>query len=97
MRFRRRATGHQTHFGIRVEFRAPNGWTGHYAFSVGAQKRGGFEVVDEECALDSPSIFVIVLIHSRSFFDSECTMVNSTARGCPWDPPHAIDSTYRSL
>jgi predicted ATPase len=46
---RRRSSGHPTHFGVRLEWRLPNGTEGLYAFRVGAQKRGGFEVQQEEC------------------------------------------------
>jgi predicted ATPase len=46
---RRRSSGHPTHFGIRLEFSLPDGTDGWYAFRVGAMKRGGFEVQEEEC------------------------------------------------
>ena len=38
---RRRSSGHPTHFGIRLEWKLPDGTEGVYAFRVGAQKRGG--------------------------------------------------------
>src|SRR5512136_2782842 len=41
---RRRSAGHPTHFGIRLEWQLPNGTQGVYAFRVGAQKKGGFEI-----------------------------------------------------
>lgn len=45
---RRRSGGHPTHFGIRVEFSlVPS--RGHYAFTVGARRRGGYEIQREEC------------------------------------------------
>ena len=47
---RRRSGGHPTHFSIRVEFNLAESW-GHYAFTVGAQRRGGYEVQREECYL----------------------------------------------
>ncbi|MBN1674536.1 MAG: AAA family ATPase [Kiritimatiellae bacterium] len=46
---RRRSSGHPTHFGIRLDWRLPDGTEGMYAFRVGAQKKGGFEVQKEEC------------------------------------------------
>jgi predicted ATPase len=46
---RRRSSGHPTHFGIRLEYRLPVGRTGWYAFRVGARKKGGFEIQEEEC------------------------------------------------
>lgn len=46
---RRRSSGHPTHFGIRLEYRLPGGRTGWYAFRVGARKKGGFEIQEEEC------------------------------------------------
>ncbi len=46
---RRRSSGHPTHFGIRLEFILPDGSTGWFAFRVGAQPKGRFEVQQEEC------------------------------------------------
>ncbi len=51
---RRRSSGHPTHFGIRLEFSFA-GWTGHYAFDVGAKERGGYVVKNEECFVQLPS------------------------------------------
>ena len=48
---RRRSAGHPTHFGIRLDWRMPDKCEGVYAFRVGAQKRGGFEVQQEECQI----------------------------------------------
>ena len=45
---RRRSGGHPTHFGIRLEF-ALEEWVGYYAFTVGAMKRGGYEIQRETC------------------------------------------------
>lgn len=45
----RRSSGHPTHFGIRLDWQLPDGTQGLYAFRVGAQKRGGFEIQKEEC------------------------------------------------
>lgn len=63
---RRRSSGHPTHFGIRLEFQLPNEQYGYYAFRVGAQAKGGFEVQKEECrvfpntALDTKEIHYAV-------------------------------------
>jgi predicted ATPase len=46
---RRRSAGHPTHFGIRLEWQLPDGTKGVYAFRVGAQKKGAFEIQQEEC------------------------------------------------
>ena len=48
---RRRPSGHPTHFGIRLEFVLPDESMGFYAFRVAAQKKGGFEVQQEECLI----------------------------------------------
>ncbi|NVZ07798.1 AAA family ATPase [Allochromatium humboldtianum] len=49
---RRRSSGHPTHFGIRLEFRLPDGRCGHFAFQVGALKDRGYEVQTEKCVID---------------------------------------------
>ncbi len=46
---RRRSSGHPTHFGIRLEWELADGMNGIYAFRVGSQKKGGFEIQREEC------------------------------------------------
>ena len=48
---RRRSSGHPTHFGVRLEWQLPDGTQGVYAFRVGAQKRGGFTIQQEECRI----------------------------------------------
>jgi predicted ATPase len=48
---RRRSSGHPTHFGIRLEWHLIDGTEGFYSFRVGAQKRGGFEIQQEECRI----------------------------------------------
>ncbi len=47
---RRRSGGHPTHFGIRVEVDLEESH-GHYAFTVGAKRPGGFEVQREDCVV----------------------------------------------
>lgn len=49
---RRRSSGHPTHFGIRLDFRLPDGRCGYYAFNVGALSGRDYEVQSEECVLD---------------------------------------------
>jgi predicted ATPase len=46
---RRRSSGHPTHFGVRLEWKLSSENVGMYAFRIGAQKKGGFEVQQEEC------------------------------------------------
>lgn len=48
---RRRSSGHPTHFGIRLDFTLRTGQRGHYAFTVSAQPRGGYQVAREECSV----------------------------------------------
>lgn len=60
---RRRSGGHPNNFSVRLEYRLQSGHTGHYAFQVAAQPRGGFKVHREEClvrsseALGEPATF----------------------------------------
>ncbi|MBI4558796.1 MAG: AAA family ATPase [Candidatus Hydrogenedentes bacterium] len=63
---RRRSSGHPTHFGIRLEWVLPNGSDGMYAFRVGSQKKGGFEVQQEECRVFSGEQL------GESFYKVEC-------------------------
>lgn len=49
---RRRSSGHPNHFGVRLEFVLPNdGREAYFAFNVGALKKGGYEVQNEECGI----------------------------------------------
>jgi predicted ATPase len=48
---RRRSSGHPTNFGVRVDFRLPEGPSGHFAFEVAARARGEFVVKKEECTI----------------------------------------------
>lgn len=50
---RRRSSGHPNHFGIRLEFRLPDGRSGHFAFNVRSLKDRGYEVQTEECGIDA--------------------------------------------
>lgn len=55
---RRRSGGHPTDFGIRLDFRLPDGQIGYFAFEVGAKKAGGFIVKQEDCAIGPASYSV---------------------------------------
>ncbi|HEY8425113.1 MAG TPA: AAA family ATPase [Limnochordales bacterium] len=46
---RRRSRGHPTHFGIRLTVNLGTRGYGWYAFQIGAQKQGSFNVQREEC------------------------------------------------
>ncbi len=48
---RRRSSGHPTHFGIRLDWKLPDESEGIYALRIGSQKKGGFEVQQEECRI----------------------------------------------
>ena len=47
---RRKSSGHPTNFGVRLEWQLKDLY-GVYAFRVGAQAKGGFEVQQEECRI----------------------------------------------
>lgn len=58
---RRRSTGHPHNFGIRLQMSLPNGGgRALYAFEVAAKKKGGFEIKEEKCVLESGSLFASV-------------------------------------
>lgn len=82
---RRRSSGHPTHFGIRLDFSLWDGSMGTYAFRVGAQKKGGFEVQQEECRifgeLLSKAFFKVV---SGTVAESHLTVM----------PPASADRLY---
>ena len=50
---RRRSGGHPNHFGIRLEFALPDGFTGHYAFRIGSTSllKREYEVQQEQCVI----------------------------------------------
>jgi predicted ATPase len=50
---RRRSGGHPNDFAVRLDFRLPSGQFGHYGFQVGAKVGGGFEVLWEDCQVQS--------------------------------------------
>jgi predicted ATPase len=47
---RRRSTGHPNNFSMRLDF-AFESVDGHYSFHVGSKPSGGYEVLNEECAV----------------------------------------------
>ena len=81
---RRRSGGHPTHFGIRLEFGLPTA-SGHYAFSVGAKPRGGYEVQSEEC-------LVVPRDGSPEYYRVESGEVVKATLPSP--PPAAPDRLY---
>ncbi len=85
---RRRSGGHPTHFGIRLEFRLPDGVEGFYAFRIGARPQGGYEVQMEECRLRS----------SRSLGEEAAYYIVAsgkvTATSLPGAPAAASDRLY---
>jgi predicted ATPase len=48
---RRRSGGHPTHFSLKLEFQLNADIEGRYAFRIGAQPRGGYEVQEEDCEI----------------------------------------------
>ena len=48
---RRRSRGRPNRFSFRLDFTLPEGFTGHYAFRIGARPPGGYEVQREECLI----------------------------------------------
>ncbi|MCB1095875.1 MAG: AAA family ATPase [Verrucomicrobiae bacterium] len=53
---RRRSAGRPNHFTVRLEFTLDQNLQGHYAFTIGAKKGGGFEVLDEECRISEGAL-----------------------------------------
>lgn len=53
---RRRSHGRPNHFTIRLDFSLSPNVHRHYAFTVGAKKGAGFEVLDEECRISSDGV-----------------------------------------
>lgn len=75
---RRRSGGHPTHFGMRLEFALRSGATGHYAFRIGAQPHGGYQVQNEECILRTQELF-----GSEIYFRVSSGEVSSSAPAAP--------------
>lgn len=85
---RRRSSGHPTHFGIRLEWRLPDETEGLYAFRVGSQKKGGFEVQQEECKI-FPKEFNL---KEKDFYKVEGGVLKSSS--FKLGPPALIDRLY---
>lgn len=50
---RRRSSGHPNHFGVRLEFKLPDGQRGYYSFNIGALQGRGYEVQTEKCVISA--------------------------------------------
>lgn len=83
---RRRSGGHPTHFGIRLDFRLPDGSAGHYAFRIGARPQGGYEVQGEECVIEK-----LEALAPKVRFTVQRGKVTATV---PVFPPAATDRLY---
>lgn len=84
---RRRSSGHPTHFGIRLEWRLPDGMQGMYAFRVGSQTRGGFDIQQEQCRVFMPNN----LTEENFFIVESGVLIKSSF---PVGPPAAKDRLY---
>jgi predicted ATPase len=82
---RRRSGGHPNHFSLRLDFELPDGATGHYAFRVGAQSSGGYEVQAEECCVQPA-------LGPRAWFSVEAGSV--TDASFPLRPASMADRLY---
>lgn len=82
---RRRSHGRPNHFTIRLEFRL-EGFIGHYAFTIGARKGGGFDVLEEECQLGDNEV-----LH-RDFFRIKKGKLEKTSLTLP--PAFSADRLY---
>ena len=71
---RRRSRGHPNHFGIRLEFALPEGFTGHYAFQIKTRSPGGYEVQTEECRIQNK-----LCLTSEEYFRVESGTVTDTS------------------
>src|SRR3954466_9122679 len=80
---RRKSGGHPTHVGIRLDFSMGKS-LGHYAFELGAQEKGTFRVVREQCELPQGN-----RVH---YFDVVDGRVRSSATGTL--PPAVSDRLY---
>lgn len=49
---RRYSNGRPNNFSIRIDFNLPDSRLGHYVFSIGALRNGGYEVQREECVIE---------------------------------------------
>lgn len=82
---RRRSSGHPTHFGIRLEWQLDDGSNGFYAFRVGSQKQGGFEIQREECRVCTSGF-------DEHYYRVECGEVKKSSSEV--SPPASDDRLY---
>ncbi len=82
---RRRSGGHPNHFGIKLNFRLAS-IEGQYAFQIGAQPKGGYEVKSEECKIWDQAL------GEPAHFSVQNGKVESTSARVY--PPAAIDRLY---
>lgn len=87
---RRRSSGHPTHFTIRLEWVLSDGTEGMYAFRVGSQIKGGFEVQMEKCQIFNKEPKSIKDMR-HSYEIEGGTLKNSSFKV---GPPAAIDRLY---
>lgn len=85
---RRRSPGHPNNFGVRLDFRLPEGRCGHYSFRVGSQKKGGFEVQKEDCQIYDPRLPGMPEVH----YSVEAGKVTSSS--IPTPPAARSDRFY---
>lgn len=72
---RRKSGGHPTHFGMRLNFMLRNGDSGHYAFRIGSQRGGGYEVQAEECVFSERD--------ARHFHVENGKLISSSIQSAP--------------
>jgi predicted ATPase len=78
---RRRSGGHPTHFSLQLEFQIGEAGRGRYGFRIGAQPRGGYEVQEEDCEIQT-QIGEDGLFH-KHFFKVRNGNVTSSVRVFP--------------
>jgi len=83
---RRSKRGHPRHFGIRLDYKLPNGRFGYYAFEIAARTAGGYEVKQEECLIAGGESEP-----TTSYQVSQGRVLESTL---PKPPPAARDRLY---
>lgn len=76
---RRRFRGRPYRISIRLDFRLPEGSTGHYAFCIGDRPPGGYEVQREECVLQSAQL----LTPEEYFHVKNGTVIETSVKVAP--------------
>lgn len=87
---RRRSSGHPTHFTIRLEWVLPDGTEGMYAFRVGSQIKGGFEVQMEKCQIFNKE--PKSLKDMRHYYEIDCGNLKKSSFKI--GPPATVDRLY---